>query len=367
MVPPTRFVRLLVAVAALGALLTPSAALADGDKQSVYTITNSASGNEVLAFHRAANGALTPAGSFSTGGLGSGAGLGSGHSLVVSDDGRMLVVVNAGSNSVSAFKVDNDRLRLLGSPAPSGGTRPTSVTIHDDLVYVMNAGSNSIAGFRLDDRHGLKSIDGSTQPLGAGTMLASQVQFDKSGRVLIVDARGSSTIDTFVVDHRGVAGPVHTTTSNAGGPFGFDVDRRGNILFSAVAISINGALTSGATSYDVARNGVLTPNGMPVSSGQAAACWLAAAGHFAYTTNAGSGSIGRFAIAHDGSLSLIGTTVVGSGSTPLDITVTHDQKYMYVLLGGSHKIVGYRVGHDGDLTQVTSVDAPMGAAGIAAR
>ena len=61
---------------------------------------------------------------------------------------------------------------------------------------------------------------------------------------------------------------------------------------------------SGATSYDVSRNGILTPNGGPVSSGQAAACWLAAAGHFAYTTNAGSGSIGRFAIAPDGSLSL---------------------------------------------------------------
>jgi len=367
MVSPTRFVRLLVAIAALGALLTPSAVLADSDKQAVYTITNSATRNEVLAFQRGANGELKPAGTFATGGLGSGVGLGSGHSLVVSSDGRMLVVVNAGSNSISAFKVDNDRLRLLGSPAPSGGTRPTSVTIHDDLVYVMNAGSNSIAGFRLDDRRGLKPIDGSTQPLGAGTMLASQIQFDKTGRVLIVDARGSSTIDTFVVDHRGVAGSAHTTTSNAGGPFGFDVDRRGNILLSAVAISINGAMTSGATSYDVGRTGVLTPNGMPVSSGQAAACWLAAAGHFAYTTNAGSGSIGRFAIAPDGSLSLIGTTIVGTGSTPLDNAATHDQKYVYVLLGGSHKVVGYRVGHDGDLTQVTSVDVPVGAAGMAAR
>jgi 6-phosphogluconolactonase (cycloisomerase 2 family) len=231
----------------------------------------------------------------------------------------------------------------------------------------MNAGSNSIAGFQLDEKRGLQPIAGSTRALGAGTINASQIQFDKSGRVLIVDARGSSTIDTFVVDHRGVAGPAHTTPSNAGGPFGFDVDRRGNVLFSAVAISINGMMTSGATSYDVARNGNLAANGMPVSSGQAAACWLAAAGRFAYTTNAGSGSIGRFAIAHDGSLSLIGTTVVGMGSMPLDNAATHDQDFMYVLLGGFHQIVGYRVGHDGNLTQVTSVPVPVGAAGIAAR
>jgi 6-phosphogluconolactonase (cycloisomerase 2 family) len=137
------------------------------------------------------------------------------------------------------------------------------------------------------------------------------------------------------------------------------------VLFSAT--TLGGGLMSGATSYDVSRDGTLTPNGGPVSSGQAAACWLAVSGQFAYTTNAGSGSIGRFAIADDGSLSLAGTTVVGAGSTPLDNAVTHSGNFMYVLLGGFHQIVGYRVAEDGGLTQVTSVPVPVGAAGIAAR
>jgi len=35
-----RFLHVLAAGAALGALLTPSAALADGEKKAVYTITN---------------------------------------------------------------------------------------------------------------------------------------------------------------------------------------------------------------------------------------------------------------------------------------------------------------------------------------
>jgi 6-phosphogluconolactonase (cycloisomerase 2 family) len=200
--------------------------------------------------------------------------------------------------------------------------------------------------------------------MGAGTSMPSQIQFDRTGRVLIVDARGSSTIDTFVVNHRGVAGPARTTPSNAGGPFGFDIDRRGHVLFSAT--TLGGGLMSGASSYDVARDGTLTPNGSPVSSGQAAACWLAVAGRFAYTTNAGSGSIGHFAIARDGSLSLVDTTVVGTGSTPLDNAVSHDDDFMYVLLAGFDQIVGYRVGRDGGLTQVTSVPLPDGAAGIAA-
>jgi 6-phosphogluconolactonase len=364
---PFRFNRLALSVLAaagiMGTSLAPTAALADGGKQAVYTITNSVSGNAVLALHRAGNGALTPAGSYDTGGNGSGAGLGSGHSLAVSDDGRELVVVNAGSNSISAFKVKHDGLHLIGNAVASGGTRPTSVTLHDDLVYVLNADSTSIAGFKLDDRRGLAPIPGSVRALGAGTMTPSQIQFDKSGRVLIVDSRGSSTIDTFVVDHRGVAGPPRTTTSDAGGPFGFDVDHRGNVLFSAVAL--NGG--SGATSYDVNRDGVLTPNGAPVSSGQAAACWLAAAGNFAYTTNAGSGSIGRFAIARDGSLSLVGTTALGGTSHPLDEAVSRDQDVLYVLVDGAHKIAGYRVGHDGNLTEINSVTVPAGVAGLAAR
>jgi hypothetical protein len=48
----------------VGTLLVPTAALADDEKQAVYTITNSASGNEVLAFHRAANGQLGAADGF---------------------------------------------------------------------------------------------------------------------------------------------------------------------------------------------------------------------------------------------------------------------------------------------------------------
>jgi 6-phosphogluconolactonase (cycloisomerase 2 family) len=202
------------------------------------------------------------------------------------------------------------------------------------------------------------------RPLGSGTSTPSQIQFDKTGQVLIVDERGSSTIDTFVVDEHGVAGPARTTSSDAGGPFGFDVNSRGNILFSAVALS--GGQMSGATSYDVSRNGVLTPNGVPVSSSQSAACWLAAAGQFAYTTNAGSGSLGRFSVARDGSLSLLGTTVLGGTSHPLDEGVSRDQQFLYVLVDGFNEVDGYRVQPDGGLREVTSVMVPTGAAGVGA-
>ena len=51
----------------------------------VYAATNAVSGNSVVVFTRASDGSLTMAGSYATGGKGTGAGLGSQGSLIVSD------------------------------------------------------------------------------------------------------------------------------------------------------------------------------------------------------------------------------------------------------------------------------------------
>ena len=96
--------------------------------------------------------------------------------------------------------------------------------------------------------------------------------------------------------------------------------------------------------------------------------WLAAAGGFAYTANAGSGSIGRYAVAPDGTLTVLGSTLVegNPASHPLDEGVSSGQNYLYVLADGLHQIVGYRVGADGSLTRVTTAPAATGSGGIGA-
>lgn len=326
---------------------------------AVYTMTNSPSGNAIEAFARGANGSLAPAGTYLTGG--NGGTLGSGHSIVVSPDGRTVITVNAGSNSISEFAATPGRLRRIATVA-SGGIDPNSVTVHGDLVYVLNAGSSSIAGFRLSP-HGLSPIPGSQRPLGAAAQLPRQIQFNGDGRVLVADEGGSSTIDTFLVAQDGAAGAAITTPSAGGGPFGFDFDRAGHLLVSDAAL-VTGQ--SGATSYDVARNGSVTANGPAVPSGQAAACWLAAAGRYAYTGNAGSGSIGEYAVASDGALTFRGSTLVENNpaSHPLDEGVSSGQHYLYVLAGGLDQIVGYRVSNDGSLTQVTTAPVAAGSGGI---
>lgn len=333
-----------------------------GTAGAVYTMTNSTSGNAIEAYSRASDGSLTPAGTYPTGG--NGGPLDSAHSIAVSRDGSVVVAVNAGSNSVSAFAATPRGLRLIGT-AGSGGTDPNSVTIAGDhLVYALNAGSDTIAGFWLG-WGGLHPLPGSAQPLGAGALVPKQIQFTGDGRVLVVDEAGSNTIDTFVVGRDGDPGPAITTSSVGGGPFGFDFDRAGHLLVSDAALSTG---QSGATSYDVAPDGAVTANGPAVPIDQAAACWLAAAGGFAYTANAGSGSIGRYAVAPDGALTALGSTLVENDPTskPLDEGVSADQHYLYVMAGGLGQIVGYQVGADGSLTQLTTAPVAAGSVGVGA-
>jgi hypothetical protein len=103
-----------------------NASSSDNPPGAVYTLTNSPSGNAVVAFARSADGTLLPQGTVATGGNGSGAALGSQGAVVLSDDGRQLFAVNTGSNSVSSFAVRPGGLELEGTVASGGRARSAS-------------------------------------------------------------------------------------------------------------------------------------------------------------------------------------------------------------------------------------------------
>src|SRR3989440_8827991 len=120
----------------VGVSAPPVAAAADAPG-AVFALTNQVAGNSVATFARAADGSLTWAGSVATGGTGAGSGLGSQGALALSDDGRWLFAVNAGSNDISAFRVSPRGLRLTSRVA-SGWGWAISVTVHGDLAFVLN-------------------------------------------------------------------------------------------------------------------------------------------------------------------------------------------------------------------------------------
>lgn len=335
-------------------------------KGAVYTMTNSPTGNEVIHYDRAADGTLSLAGTFPTNGMGTGGGLGNQGGLVLSEDGSMLLAVNAGSNEISAFRVKSSSL-MLTDRVSSGGTMPVSIAVHEDLVYVLNAGgTGNIAGYRLSDSGTLSMIPGSTRPLSG--VAPAQIAFDPDGEVLVVTEKAANIIDTYTVDDDGIAnGPIQHA-SNGQTPFGFAFDKRGKLIVSEAFGGAPGA--SALSSYAVDEDGNLETISSSVPDFQTAACWVVITknGKFAYTSNTGSNTISSYRVSKKGMISLLNQVAGTTDAGPIDMALSKNSKFLYSLNSGAHTITGFLVNPDGSLTPVTTVGGlPGGANGLAAR
>lgn len=329
---------------------------------AVYTLSNSASGNEVIMYNRSGQGRLTYAGSFSTGGLGNGSGLGSQGALFLHGD--YIYAVNAGSNDVSVLSVGANGLSLVDTE-PSGGTMPISVTAYGNLLYVLNAGgTGNITGFNINADGTISEIPGSSKPLSNGAAGPAQVEFSPDGNILVVTEKASNAISTYVVGSDGIAvGP--TTQPSAGQtPFGFAFDKRGHIIVSEAFGG--GALAGAMSSYNVNVSGASLITG-PVFNTQTAPCWVVVTkgGKFAYTTNTGTSNISGYKIAADGSLTLFNdggnTALTGAGSSPIDMAVSNDSQYLYALSKGTNTISVFRIDNgQGGLTPIETISGLPG-------
>ncbi|HEX8158566.1 MAG TPA: beta-propeller fold lactonase family protein [Solirubrobacteraceae bacterium] len=389
------------------ALAAASPAIAAGDAGAVFVATNhnnrgdrSQPANQVVMYGREADGTLELEGRFDTGGQGSGPGqrfagdgLGAGNSVRLSQDGRWLLVTNAGSNNVSVFRVKHDGLQLTDVAATGDGSPdhrfPNSVTQHDDLVYVLNSADNgSITGFHLSDEGTLTPLAGSTRGIAGNQHRfapdalynPTQISFTPDGSKLVVSIKdgpaagliagvtptGPGRILVFDVgdNDRPSASFEQTDLANRG-PFGFSFDRRGNLL---VALFVGGgneqvdgvdAITGAAGSYRIEPDGSLTANTVASGDHQLDTCWLVNNGRYAYGANYSSGTISSWSIAKSGKLTLR-ESVAGKtdhpgnrqGSTPLDLRTSPDGRFLYLVEPGSGKVGAWRIAADGRLIKL---------------
>jgi 6-phosphogluconolactonase (cycloisomerase 2 family) len=275
-----------------------------------------------------------------------------------------LYVVNAGSNTISVFKVKPRDLEFMGS-VDSGGLQPVSLTVDGDLLYVLNAGGgvggeDNITGFMIEPDGMLQPLAGSTQPLSAANTSPAQIGFSTDGNVLVVAEKDTSKIDTYVVDDDGLAGPPTVFDSAGTVPFGFSFSKRNRLYVSEAG-------TSSASSYKVYPDGGLEVISPVVGNFQAGVCWLVVTenGRYAYTTNAGTGNISLFNIDRDGTISYdVSADAIGG---VIDEALTNNSRYLYALSSGAQKIFGFEVGSDGQLTKVEEIDLTTGANGLAAK
>ena len=338
---------------------------------SVFTATNSSSGNEIIQYARTMDGSIAEVARVSTGGVGTGGGLGNQSGISLSPNGQWLFAVNAGSDDVSVFRVRRGQLELMDTE-PSGGTQPISVTAHGSVVYVLNAGvPNNIQGFQLSSSGDLMPIAGSERMLSGDDVGPAQVSFSPNGDYLVVTEKGTNSITTYTVGNDGQASMPNVQASNGMTPFGFSFSDQGILYVSEAFGGADNA--SAVSSYEIHAGGDLSVVDGSVATDQTAACWLIVTrnGRYAYTTNTGSGSLTGYRVHPSGDLDRLDkdgrTGDAGEGSRPIDVAQSRSGKYLYVLEGGTHTLGIFEVGNDGSLESLGEISGlPDGTNGMAA-
>ena len=368
---------------ALGAIAAAVATAVDaapeasrfGFGHAVFVMTNDANANEVIAFDRTPYGTLGSPHKYDTGGRGSGGTvdpLASQGSLTLSEDGSTLFAVNAGSGSLSVFRVFGSRLQLTDR-VPTGGSEPNAVAQAGGLVYVLNtAGSSSVVGFRFHDGR-LTRIPDSLRFLSGNGVNSASLAFSADGRYLAVTERAKNNLDLFRVQPDGRLSAITVTPSVGPGAFSLTFAPNGAAIVSETGAG--GPNSSAISSYSIGSGNKLVPISSSVPTLGAANCWnvVTPDGRFVYASNAGTSSIAGFSLRSNGTLVPLASTIVGTnpaGSTNLDITVSADGGYLYSLNGGNGSVGMFRIDpSDGSLTSLgtlAGLPARAGLNGIAA-
>ena len=368
-------------LAAATALLVPfgagvaTAELTTSRPGAVFSMTNDMDGNKITAFARRADGTLDRRESIATGGLGTGGPEDSANGLILANvageasptntkaSPQYLLALNGGSDSVSVFRNDPSGLKLVDLE-DSMGTRPISITVNRGVAYVLNAGSfmcsglgeqPNITGFTFDGNGQLTPIPASTRPLsGIPNSGCTQVAFDKTGKVVVVDEQQADVITTYIRNADGTLSQPTPQQSTGNGPFGLNFTQRNQLLTTENfgAAPAQGALASYAINETT---GTLTPLSPSVKNGQSDTCWVVITddNRFAFTSSFGDdGGISSYRVLADGSLQLLNSQAATVGSGSSDLTLSGDSMYLYAKNSVEGSVTAFRVERDGELTEI---------------
>ena len=360
--------------------------------------------NEVVAFSRSTDGVLTQIGVFPTGGLGeniraSGANpLASQDPLIVSKDNQFVFAVNAGSESISSFVINEDFSLTDGSlnvptTGASGAQNPVSLTIFENTLYVVNTGvfapvdgspateipadrnrvNSSIIGFTVNADGTLTEMANSEIP-GVGAN-AGSIEFSSNGQNLYVTERRTNNIIIIPLDGNRLPiiepdGGAATSAllSQTAQPFGTDLYPTDNGDILLVSEGNNGAPgLSALSTYLIEDSGALTGislssgvDGDPLVTGFTFGCWVefveTPTGDFAYVSNTPDGVITSYAVGDEGGLAVLESSagVTGiegddtqNGAGVLDVEIVFP--FLYQVVNNDGRIAQFLINEDGSL------------------
>lgn len=360
----------------------------------VYTANNFTEGNGIHGYRVSNSGALQelPGSPFATGGFGDGASPFSQNGIVVSANQRLLFVVNQGSDDISVFHIlRNGRLiPVHGSPFATGGEFPVSLAISGNVLYASHLGPATgpvdgvcegceLRGFRVRGNGSLRPIGGSTISLEtapSGFPLA--VQFNPAGDVLFgsrfvfSEAYGPDVPELFSYQLNRRSGlltesPGSPFTLRAGSnqPIGFAFSPvHPSQLFVANSVSDTPELQGTMSTYLMAASGQIaeldfSPVAANNEAGEAiATCWadFTSNGKNLYATNTTTDNVSRFTVDNAGKVQLEEIINVppfdAVNDSPVDMLVTDDDQFLFVLQTLVGSVAGWRIQDDGTLVEL---------------
>jgi 6-phosphogluconolactonase len=332
--------------------------------KSNYLYTQSNNRENQIYIYKDSYGRLEFVAAVPTGGEGNALSLESQGAVILNANHKYLYAVNAGSNTISSFRMMGDGNLTLKQRIASGGNTPVSLAIYENTLYVAHSGDGTINGFHLDADGNLSHIGGSKKLLSTKNAGPGDISFSPDGKYLYVTERTTNIINMFRVNTNGSSGLRVPIASVGNTPFGFSFARDGYMVVSNAEMGI--ANHSSATSYS-AESGHLSVIERAVPNGQTSACWVATSlhGRYAFVSNTDTDNLSSYYVTDKGSLQLAKDNI-SSGDAPSDLVVGPDNYSVYVLCGKSHTIQRYTREELGGLfPEGEIIDLPINATGLA--
>ncbi len=387
---------------------------------AVYAMANGFAANTVVAYGRRSDGTLSLIGSTASGGRGGafdgGEGLDpliSAYAIENTADRRYVLAVNAGSNTLSVFRVNRDFSLTRTDEAFTFGVGPNSIAIRGNRVFVTNIDADgqfqgepdqegSLMGFQLTRGGRLIPLVRTFRLLGNRP---SAVRFSPDGRSLVVASinAGSAALASGSTDELVLYGfdrygslslhPVSTGASTLPGneegrnlpsAIGFEIVEEAGRQFVVVTEArefrpdgtppvFDGLQTGSVSTWEIDSNHQLIPIDQDVLAGNSfvdgerTACWIAFSENqdYFWVSNALDASLstysfseGRVAVREQVSVRGIGPeegNPFGTTDGWIDLDTSRDGRYVYQLYGLSGTIGVFAVGQNGTLSVVETV------------
>ncbi len=356
---------------------------------AVYAMSNNLKINTIIAYTRTASDEFVFLGEFQTGGKGAVLNSGSGvdplisqNSIVVTPNKKFLLAVNAGSNSVTVFRIMSDFKLKVISTAPVFGKGPVAIAVNrfGRLVYVASAdldgrfksaadSMGALTGFTLSSSGRLRRIGRSLRKLPTRP---SDVVFAPDDRSLVVASNNafsdalpkmSDAVLSFHVFRGGLLSirPVDGSSSTTPGSppdrslpaiIGLTVVKVRGVQFVVVP-EIRTGQTGSVSSFKLSSAGKLSPVsvdvliGTSITEGERAPCWIVfnSRKNAFFVTDAATGSVSsfRFKAGRVKLISAVAASGVSSLDGAIDVAITPDDKFLLVHGGVAGEVGVFKI------------------------